>query len=178
MFGCMDLPECDGIKPGHTLPKIRSTRFTAPLTLRAVVPSTCVRTIKLLHLQQVWRQRQQSDLPYSPQHDRAPRCMAPKAQLCSYFLRISFQSRQPWQDLAACSTSSTLPYLRRRSNHLFIQSATSCGLTSNGLYNDCGGATVIPTTYYLRQHARPHIDFRLVSRRTSNSGPRFTVTQG
>ena len=28
-------------------------------------------------------------------------------------------------------------------NHLYIQSATSCGLTFNGLYDDCGGSTPI-----------------------------------
>ena len=41
-------------------------------------------------------------------------------------------------------------------NHLFTQSATSCGMQHNGLYNDCLGPTVMFPQFTIYDNMRLH----------------------
>jgi hypothetical protein len=147
MFGCMGLPGYDGIDKGHSLPKdppdptkghFNVTCGTAPYVCSGG-PGYDTFAGKFAP------GGNPHAYPYSPQDDKwsalhgaseggtAVRMYSPeqipiKAAIASNF--------GVFNKLYTAVPSASSP------NHLFTQSATSCGMQCNGLYNDCGGKDV------------------------------------
>ena len=143
MFGCMDLPGFDGIR-GHTIPK----------PLGGTVEVSCG------NADYVCKSGPSYDTfagkfgpggkphiyPYSPQSDThsalhgasktgqtAVKMYSPEQVPIKHAIAQNFGV---FNKLYTAVPSASSP------NHLFTQSATSCGMQHNGLYNDCLGPNV------------------------------------
>jgi len=161
MFGCMGLPGFDGIEGGHTLPKdptdpskgvFNVTCGTAPYQCSGG-PAYDTFAGKFAP------DGNPHSYPYSPQSDKwsalhgaseggtAVRMFSPEQIPIKAALARQFGV---FNKLYTAVPSASSP------NHLFTQSATSCRMQCNGLYNDCGGPNVSfpqPTIYdSLREH--------------------------
>lgn len=144
-FGCMDLPGFDGIK-GHSIPKDPTNLSKGQINI------TCGKALYVCEKGPSYDTyaskfgkdgRQNPDsYPYSQQEDNfsalngasengtavtmfGPEQIPVKASLAHEF--------GVFNRLFTATPTASSP------NHLFTQSATSCGMTSNVLYPDCGG---------------------------------------
>ena len=142
-FGCMDLPGFDGIK-GHSIPKDPTDLSKGHINI------TCGKGLYVCEKAPSYdtfapkfnKDGNPNFYPYSPQGDNfsafngasengtavtmfGPEQIPIKASLAHEF--------GVFNRLFTATPTASSP------NHLFTQSATSCGMTSNVLYPDCGG---------------------------------------
>ena len=147
MFGCMGLPGFDGIDKGHTLPKDPTDPSKGVFNVTCgTAPYVCSGGPGY----DTWAGKFPPDgsphaYPYSPQDDKwsalhgaseggtAVRMYSPEQIPIKAAIAKSFGV---FNHLYTAVPSASSP------NHLFTQSATSCGMQSNALYNDCGGPGV------------------------------------
>jgi len=145
-FGCMDLPGFDGIQ-GHSVPKDPQDET------KGVVNITCGEALYVCEggpsydtfAGKFGRFAQPHWYPYSGQDDRysalhgassggtAVKMYSPEQVPVKAAVAHNFGV---FNKLFTAVPSASSP------NHLFTQSATSCGMQSNALYNDCGGKNV------------------------------------
>ena len=163
-FGCMDLPGFDGIKGGHTIPKDPSDPSKGDVKVTCGdADYVCTSGPGYATFDGKFPSGGQPHIyPYSPQDDKysaahgasatgstavkmfSPEQVPIKAAIAEHF--------GVFNKLYTAVPSASSP------NHLFTQSATSCGMQHNGLYNDCLGPSVTfpQMTIYdsLRAHNR------------------------
>ena len=160
MFGCMDLPGYDGIKPGHSLPKDPSD------PLRGTINVTCTGTeyvCQNLSGYDTFASKFGGNgsnphrYPYSPQHDHNSALHGAQGAAVQLFAPDQLPIKTTLaRNYGVFNKLYTAVPAASNPNHLFIQSATSCGLTSNGLYDDCGGASVTFPQRTIYDNMRDH----------------------
>jgi len=145
-FGCMGLPGFDG-SAGHRLPKDPANRSAGSFEITCgEAPYVCTRGPSYdTYAGKFGPDGNPHKYPYSEQDDRysalhgaaentttvkmfSPRQIPVKAAVAQHF--------GVFNKLYSAVPSASSP------NHLFTQSATSCGMQYNALYNDCGGRNV------------------------------------
>jgi len=145
-FGCMDLPGFDGIK-GHTVPKDPSDPSKGVVNITCgAAPYVCKGGPSYdTYAGKFPPNGQANNYPYSPQDDKysalhgaseggtAVTMFAPEQIPIKKAIAENFGVFNKMYTAVASASSP---------NHLFTQSATSCGMQTNTLYNDCGGKDV------------------------------------
>ena len=146
-FGCMGLDGFDGIADGHTIPADPSDPS------KGVINVTCGGAPYVCDGgpgYDTWAGKFAADgdphaYPYSAQSDANSALHGASAggvAVTAYgpeqipVKRAVAQSFGVFNKLFTAVPSASSP------NHLFTQSATSCGMQTNGLYDDCGGPNV------------------------------------
>jgi len=143
-FGCMDLPGFDGIRDGHSFPVDPSN------TSKGIVNVTCGTSPYVCsagpsydtYASKFGIGGQPDKYPYSEQSDQNSGLhgASPNGTAVRMFSSEQIPVKAAiarnfgvFNKLFTAAPTASTP------NHLFTQSATSCGMTGNNLYNDCGG---------------------------------------
>lgn len=167
-FGCMDLPGFDGIRGGHSFPQnaadptkgsVQVTCGTAEYVCRAG-PDYDTFASKFPPGGNA------SIFPYSNQSDKFSAAHGAWSSLLTAVRMFSPEQVPIKHALAKAYGVFNRMYTSVPSasspNHLFTQSATSCGMDFNGLYNDCYGATVTFPQMTIYDNLRLHnVSFNL-----------------
>eukprot|EP00039_Didymoeca_costata_P024611 m.10831 g.10831 ORF g.10831 m.10831 type:complete len:584 (+) comp4336_c0_seq1:131-1882(+) len=145
-FGCMDIPGFDGIpKEGIPLPKDPKNPSLGNVTVTCGnVPYVCPSgpSFDLYHL--LWNKEGNADkYPYDEQSlDNAYANGAKEGVTITMFGKDQLPVKQSLaENFGIFNRLFTAVPSASQPNHLFIQSATSCGATGNELWDKCGGST-------------------------------------
>lgn len=146
MFGCMGLPGFDGIAPGHTLPKDPADPSRGHVNVTCTGAEYVCQNLSgydTFASKFGGNGSNPNRYPYSAQHDQNSALHGAAGTAVQLFAPDQLPIKSALaREFGVFNKLYTAVPAASNPNHLFIQSATSCGLTSNGLYNDCGGKTV------------------------------------
>ena len=162
IFGCMDLPGFDGIR-NHTVPKVPGKPHLGKIEIECGTaqyvcthaPAYDTYAPKFKH----YKGNNPHKHPYSEQGDEysyvhglelartAVRMWAPSQIPVKAALAREFGV---FNKLYSAVPSASSP------NHLYAQSATSCGMQANALYDDCGGPSVTFPQKTIYDNLREH----------------------
>lgn len=160
LFGCMNLPGFDGIR-GHCVPKDPNDLSRGCINITCGdAPYVCTAGPSYdTYVSKFAPDGQPDKYPYSLQDDKysALHGLSEGATAVRMFSREEVPIKAALaENFGVFNKMFTAVPSMSSPNHLFTQSATSCGMTENGLYNDCGGKDVLfpqPTIYdSLRLH--------------------------
>jgi phospholipase C len=148
MFGCMNLSGFD-VSPGHALPNDPSdpSKGVFNITCATGADYVCngLSNYDTFAGKFGGNGSNPNRYPYSAQHDNNSvlHGATPNATSVKMFSAHQLPIKTALaRQFGVFNKLYTAVPAASNPNHLFIQSATSCGLTSNGLYDDCGGKTI------------------------------------
>ena len=148
LFGCMGLEGFDGIRAGHTLPVDPDDPSKGVVHVSCgSAPYVCTNApgYDTFASKFPLNGSNPHSYPYSEQDDRysAPRGARSGSTSVQMFAPEQIPVKAALaKEFGVFNRLYTAVPSASSPNHLFAQSATSCGMTANVLYDDCGGSTV------------------------------------
>ena len=174
MLGCMGLPGADGIDPinGHSVPIDPTDPSKGSVTMKCGTadyvckggPSYNLFESKFPPGTSLPAKPNSNEFPYAPQDDKYSyaRGLSNAVGISAYAPSQIPVKHEVAKEFGVFNKYYCAVPSASTPNHLMIQSATSCGITDNIIYSDCGGptATFPQFTIYDSLYVN-NIDFRI-----------------